>query len=785
MRPRRVDGRCAPRLLSAAGRRRDVVRAALGGRASDELCAAPCTGQRRQPVLPARAVRALEPDARRSGSSSPAAARSPAVPTGSSRRWLARVRAARSARARPRAGAGGARGRLRAAPRGGDRRLDMGRPLRWPPASFVSRCWPPTTRRASSIRWCARRSRRRWTATSATRPIAPPPACCTPRARRPDRSPHTWSRVRHAGDPWVRGPLARGGASGDGRRRAAGGGRAAGPRARRAARRARAGRGPARGGPRRGGRRSETACARLEEALALADDPGSAPRSRSRWPRPTRRCSGGSTRSTCSSGRCAELGDGRRRRSPRASRASSWSAGSTTRAARRGSRRCSSGSPRARSRGAPAEALAVAQGMARFSPAGPRARPPPPLEAALARAGGARRELGHARGAAVGPRRPPSASTPSTPRLAPMVAEVQRSGSARGLVAVYSTLGLLSCAWARSRRPTPRPGSRSRVLQEGDFAPGPRVRGDRPGRCRRRGRRARRGGRRCSTLLPQAGWPAGVGTVLIPAARGRLRLAQGRPPRRSPTSRPARSCSAAAVWGMEMREIGYVHARSGAALALLRLGRARARPRARRGRACRRARVRDAARARGRAARRRARPRRRGRGSSCWASRSRAPGSPALLERARSLAALGRGAAPGRAGATRREPLAEALDLAARCGARPLAARAREELRRPARARGAQWRTGRGGADAQRAARRAAGRRRAAPTARSRTSSTSPSRPSRATWRAPTPSSGSTGGASSRRPSTEKRPGCPPSSEAVPRAGDGSVERSTRNGGRT
>jgi DNA-binding NarL/FixJ family response regulator len=41
-----------------------------------------------------------------------------------------------------------------------------------------------------------------------------------------------------------------------------------------------------------------------------------------------------------------------------------------------------------------------------------------------------------------------------------------------------------------------------------------------------------------------------------------------------------------------------------------------------------------------------------------------------------------------------REPLAEALDLAARCGARPLAVRAREELKttgaRPRRA----WRTG-------------------------------------------------------------------------------------------
>ncbi len=69
-------------------------------------------------------------------------------------------------------------------------------------------------------------------------------------------------------------------------------------------------------------------------------------------------------------------------------------------------------------------------------------------------------------------------------------------------------------------------------------------------------------------------------------------------------------------------------------------------------------------------------------------------GSPALLERAHSLAELG--AALRRAGrrAAAREPLAEALDLAARCGARPLAARAREELRatgaRPRRA----WRTG-------------------------------------------------------------------------------------------
>jgi DNA-binding NarL/FixJ family response regulator len=68
--------------------------------------------------------------------------------------------------------------------------------------------------------------------------------------------------------------------------------------------------------------------------------------------------------------------------------------------------------------------------------------------------------------------------------------------------------------------------------------------------------------------------------------------------------------------------------------------------------------------------------------------------SPAVLERAHSLAELG--AALRRAGrrTAAREPLAEALELAARCGARPLAARVREELRatgaRPRR----EWRTG-------------------------------------------------------------------------------------------
>ena len=68
--------------------------------------------------------------------------------------------------------------------------------------------------------------------------------------------------------------------------------------------------------------------------------------------------------------------------------------------------------------------------------------------------------------------------------------------------------------------------------------------------------------------------------------------------------------------------------------------------------------------------------------------------SPALLERARSLAELGAALRRDGQRAAARDPLARALELAAGCGAGPLAARARDELRaagaRPRRP----WRTG-------------------------------------------------------------------------------------------
>src|SRR5262249_59845324 len=55
--------------------------------------------------------------------------------------------------------------------------------------------------------------------------------------------------------------------------------------------------------------------------------------------------------------------------------------------------------------------------------------------------------------------------------------------------------------------------------------------------------------------------------------------------------------------------------------------------------------------------------------------------SPALLERARSLAELGAALRRDGQRAAAREPLARALELAAGCGAAPLAARAHDELR--------------------------------------------------------------------------------------------------------
>ncbi len=277
--------------------------------------------------------------------------------------------------------------------------------------------------------------------------------------------------------------------------------------------------------------------------------------------------------------------------------------------------------------------------------------------------------------------------------LGPMLAQVHRGGSARGFVAAYSTLGLLKLRLGALDEADAAARVALRVLQEGDFAPGlgfaATVLSDIAVEAGELGE-----AQALLDLLPQQGWPAGVGTVLIPAARGRLRLAQGRAADALADFQACQAMFAADVWGIPVRETGYVHARSGAALALLRLGEQK--------RACELAgaeladvRVFGAPRALGIALRAAGLARGGQEGLALLRDSVAAlDGSPALLERARSLAELG--AALRRSGerAAARDPLTRALELAARCGARPLAARARDELKaagaRPRRP----WRTG-------------------------------------------------------------------------------------------
>jgi DNA-binding CsgD family transcriptional regulator len=263
--------------------------------------------------------------------------------------------------------------------------------------------------------------------------------------------------------------------------------------------------------------------------------------------------------------------------------------------------------------------------------------------------------------------------------LEPMVAEVRQSGNARGLVATYSSLALLQLRLGSLPEADAAARIALRVLQESDFAPGL------PFGATLLAEVAIEAGEldEAAALLdsmPHEGLVPGVGTVLIPAARARLKLAQGRPADALAEFEQCAAMFASDVWGLELRDVGYLHGRSGAACALLQLGR------------------RDEAAALAQAE---LSDVRRFGGLRAIGVASRAAGlvhggpagielltesvdvlgsSPALLERAKSLTELG--AALRRSGQRQsaREPLAEALDLAARCGARPLAARARDEL---------------------------------------------------------------------------------------------------------
>jgi DNA-binding NarL/FixJ family response regulator len=260
--------------------------------------------------------------------------------------------------------------------------------------------------------------------------------------------------------------------------------------------------------------------------------------------------------------------------------------------------------------------------------------------------------------------------------LPAMVEAATRGGSARGLIAVYSSLGF--CKLRLGALPEADGAARValRILQEGDFTAGLGVAGIAAEVAVEAGELDE--AQALLALVP--GGPAGVLSVLAPAAMGRLSLARG-------DGQQALSCFESCLamfgddlWGIQIRDVGYLHARSGAAQAWLLLG--------------------DRDRARALAESELADARvfggRRALGIALRVAGLAHPGteglrrltesadvlrqSPAVLERAKSLTELG--AALRRSGqrAAARPLLAEALDLAADCGARPLAGRARAEL---------------------------------------------------------------------------------------------------------
>ena len=182
--------------------------------------------------------------------------------------------------------------------------------------------------------------------------------------------------------------------------------------------------------------------------------------------------------------------------------------------------------------------------------------------------------------------------------------------------------------------------------------------------------------------------------MIAVAACGRLRLAQGRPAEALAEFEKHRALYSPETWGVEMHDNGFLHARSGAALALLQLGeREQARQLA--GQELADARAFGAPRALGIALRVAGLTQGDDAGIALLEeSVTVLRGSPAQLERGHSLCELG--AALRRQGhrAAAREPLSEALDLAARCGARALSARARGELSASGARPRSEWRTG-------------------------------------------------------------------------------------------
>ena len=677
-------------------------------------------GDRRQRRSTSRSCCGRPPDARGGGRLDPAQLAG---------RRARRDRAARARRVQAldpralgaRAGAGHARGRLRAAPRGGDRRPDMPEAIRLAAGLVRPRCW---RRRSAALpapgrARCARGVDPGGERDAAHRSAAAP----APRRRGAGRAGRGASRRRASGRRSLGGGAPAGGGAGGDERGRRGGRRAARARAGRAAAAARAGgascarrRGPRRApAARRRARSWRRRCAlaadpreRAEIALELAE----AYAALFRWVDAV----------DVMERALAELGEAEAALAARLE-------GELVVCGLHDARRAARVAPvleRLASRsltGSAAEALAVAQGMAMVLAGRPAARPPRRSRTALCARGRRAPRTGTRAPRCCGASSPPSASTRSTAALR---ADARRGPTAPAARAASSPPTARSDCSSCGSGALPEADAAARValrvLQEGDFAPGlafaATVLADVAVEAGELDE-----AQALLALLPQDGLAGGRRHRADPGGAGRLRLAQGRPADALADFETCAAMFGPAVWGMEMRDVGYLHARSGAALALLRLGE---RDRARELAEAELADVRafGAPRALGIALRVAGLASGGEHGLELLAESVAAlRGSPALLERAHSLAELG--AALRRAGrrAAAREPLAEALDLAARCGARRWPPARARSSGPPAPGRGAR------GAPAWRRSRRAScasrgSRPRAAPTARSPTSST-------------------------------------------------------------
>jgi tetratricopeptide (TPR) repeat protein len=220
----------------------------------------------------------------------------------------------------------------------------------------------------------------------------------------------------------------------------------------------------------------------------------------------------------------------------------------------------------------PAEAYAVGRGIALWLAGRPAEEVAQPLQAAFERAG-PRVENWDLRAPGLWVLIQADGFKAADETLESMLAEAHRSGSARGLFVTYATLGLLNLRLGALPEADAAARVALRVLEVTDLVQGlalvATVLADIAV-----GAGQFEEAQALIERLPREGLPATLGTVLIPAARGRLRLGQNRPGEALAEFEACLALLSDEVWGMEMHAnvFRWADARSGAALALLRLG---------------------------------------------------------------------------------------------------------------------------------------------------------------------------------------------------------------------